>query len=49
MATVIVPPGAILATLVVKILGLCCSTNEALLPSFLAVSYIFLASSYSCI
>jgi hypothetical protein len=40
MAIVIVPPGAILETLVVKMLGLFCSNNEALLPSILAVSYI---------
>ena len=38
IAIPIVAPGAILATLVVKILGRCCSTNEALLPSDLAFS-----------
>ena len=36
MTIVILSPGGILATLAVKILGRCCSINEAFLPAFLA-------------
>ena len=36
ISIVIVSPGAILAILVVNILGRCCSISEAFLPAFLA-------------